>query len=1022
MIAQRSISDKRYRFTPTKLGNPCPICGKTNGSCSIAEDRINGQIRYFCISYPNGEAPGNYRFLFPTRDGIWGIYTDASYSNSKTYNYYYYNKIPFEKTQKSKKLISNIGFAERKRRDSYFKWLLEKVPLSKEDEIILNTKGLESTEIRKDVFGSIPYGILIVFKDVYGYKIGAQVRTRNTDKNGSRYVWYKSKNLEPKLPDGQMPIAVWRSKNNDNTTVCLCEGYLKSYIARQQFLRIGEDKTWIGFGSVSYLSSGFEEIKRTIKKLNPQEIIFYPDGNSANNKMVAEKYLTFWKDITQTFPDIKLTIASWQQEFNESEDIDEVDKSIINLFPYKEYINYFQGIKVYQREERLKVWQEACQKHKYILDSSPTGTGKSYDSGRWEGAAIYICNDHRNPPVETLKEQWQDVESRHGGLFIDQHNYLRRIPEDKENQGEIKIHTESNCYKHKIHQKLREKGCSSVKVCQKCELFQECQNGIGTGYGYLYQRKHSLMSNKIRIHPDSLPNVDKYDYKSKTIFIEEAADISLVTELKASIYHLDEYLNKIDKLKLVAEEKEKIKAYIEELKKVINNQRGKKYGTLNVLKAPQISENTQLYLFEEIEKNVEQAIEPSEIDDDEWEKAKGFDKYLLVKLNQKLKETTSQPEYIIEEIDKTINPILSWLLEGLPSWINNNGTISVFRPKVEIQKAVKAAKNVIFLDATANREKIALMYGLQPQEIYQIEAKKAEEKNLEIIQIKDLGKLCQERGKDQQKRLNLIIENLKKRNPDGTRIIDLKKFSNDACWWRDSRGRNQFQESQQLILVGTPARNLGQTFTSYLALGGKPHLFQKWYNQQIESDIIQGIGRIRSQIRPNIELKIILITNYELNFNTKVVKSDEICPEAAPKRERTINKIATIYQNLKNQQIKPSQKLIAEKLQLARETVNRLWKQVLKILEINLNPTELNPINQENLEEIIEQYANSMFQTYQQFFNSLENKDIALIIINILKKAYNPENPNLIKNILLRFIEIHGIEHLLKIEEIINSS
>ena len=992
-----------YKFVSTNKARPCPICGKTNGSCSTAHHKKTGQIRYFCISYPHGGAPVGYRFLWSTRDNTWGIYAD----DSDHWQKYPSNSFGFGFLAKPKR---NVSLSERQSRDAYFDWLMKRsnLALTEQDRKILIDKGLKDEEISGEIFASLDCGILILFRDVYGYRIAAQIRSRNPN-DGYRYVWYKNKKLEPRLPDGQMPIAVWKSGNLENNTVCMCEGYLKSYIARQQFLRMGQDRTWVGFGSVGYLSSGFLEISRTIKELKPKEIIFYPDSNSANNENVAEKYLTFWKDITQAFPDIKLTVASWQHEFGKSEDIDEVDKSRINLFSYKEYISYFQGIKTYPKEERLSIWQKACESHKYILDSSPTGTGKSYDSGRWAGEAIYICNNHRNPTVETLTANngWRDVEARHGGLFVDNFNCLRRISENQ--IGKVEVYRESNCQKHEIHQKLRENGYNSLKVCYKCDLFQECKDRVGEGFGYLHQRSYGLMSEKIRIHPDSLPSCEKYDYQNKTVFIEEAGDISLVSELKASVYQLDECLAKVDSLSLSEQEKEEIKSYIEGLKKAINKQRGQRYGILNTLKAPQISGTAQLSLFNEFEKGVDEIIEPDAVADEEWQKASKSDRFHLFRINEILMQKTSEPEYIVKEIEKAINPALVWLLQGCNSWINNDGTISVFRPKSHIQEVIKAAKNVIFLDATANREKIALMYGLEPQNIYQISAEKVEEKNLQILQIRDLGKLCQQRGADQQRRLNLIIERLQEEHPGKTRTIDLKRFAEDGCWWRDSRGRNEFEECEQLILIGTPARNWGKSLCSYLALGGNPNLFERFYNGQIAEDLIQGIGRIRAQSRPGVPLKVILITNFEIGnyvgLNIQNLKSGDVCPDAAPKVERTVNNIAKTFLSLKNQNIKATQKSIAETLKLARKTVNCLWHLVLQRLAEMKGEIKFQLKPKENLEEWVEKYAKSMLKLYRRL--SCKPKERDRQIINFLRRFYNPENPYLCRRIVLKFEELY---------------
>lgn len=68
---------------------------------------------------------------------------------------------------------------------------------------------------------------------------------------------------------------------------------------------------------------------------------------------------------------------------------------------------------------------------KHILDASPPGTGKSFDSGMVTPGLfnarqiIYVSAEHRNVTVPTLKS-WSDLESRHQGLYRDEFGKLRR--------------------------------------------------------------------------------------------------------------------------------------------------------------------------------------------------------------------------------------------------------------------------------------------------------------------------------------------------------------------------------------------------------------------------------------------------------------------------------------------------------------------------------------------------------------------------------------------------------------------
>ena len=78
----------------------------------------------------------------------------------------------------------------------------------------------------------------------------------------------------------------------------------------------------------------------------------------------------------------------------------------------------------YQPGERLQVWVEAKkQGYKYILDTSATGTGKSYDAGRTTAElfkirqVIYASAEHRNPTTPTLKS-WYAAEMSWLARFV----------------------------------------------------------------------------------------------------------------------------------------------------------------------------------------------------------------------------------------------------------------------------------------------------------------------------------------------------------------------------------------------------------------------------------------------------------------------------------------------------------------------------------------------------------------------------------------------------------------------------
>jgi len=977
---------------------PCPICGSRDGRC-----RKKGSL-YFCMEYANGEAANEtWKYRGITKDWNWGIYSLWNEHDWKKHNTvepkgFSLNKQPVTSHHKT-----------RTEKHRYFKWLLSKAPLTEEDRQILLNKGLHDSEITPSIFGSCHGGILITFPDVYGHKIAAQVRRRNTS-TGNRYYWHTSKkHPNNKLENDQMPISVWKTISSDSSTVNICEGYLKSYIVSCQYRRINQDQPWIGIGAASYLNSAFQEIAKTIRVLKPQIIRFYPDAGSADNPNVCRHYQRFWQSLKSTFPTLKIEIASWKQEFSKNApDLDELeDKSIIKFIPLKEYEITFQNQEAYPQQERLQFWKNKLKEHKYLLDSSPTGTGKSHTAGEFDEPAVYISTDHRNPDVQSIKE-WADTEARHGGLAYDQHGYLRR--------NELEPQIPSNCHLHRAHQQLRENGHKSSFLCFKCEHFENCQKELGNGYGYLYQRKLALSAKQLRIHPDSLPQIDKFNYEQRTLIIEEAGEIPMVSQLVVHKSHIAKAISLIsESLTLSIETKENLTKYLQQLSEAVDKYFGKKYGAVNDIPPPSINTNIQLSLWSLCDP---EADLNDEIATEEWNSASGSERYKLNQINNLLKKTSTDAEWISRSLSNKLNLGIFWLILGHSSWISERGTIHVYRVKSELREIIKKAKNVIFLDATANRDKIALIYGLSPEEIHQVSCIiENEPNNLTIEQVSDLGKLCRQRGKEQSARLKELIKACKSAEPK-TRVIDLLEHTEDGCWWRDSRGRNTFSDCQQLILVGLPARNLLHSLVEFITLGGNPAMFQHHYNELIQADIIQGIGRLRSHRRLDEQLKILIVTSFPLpKIVAKQVKSIEIAQKAAPKVEQKIAKIAEIYQELEQNNIKPTQKAIAERMAIARETVCRCWKKVKEALEkLKHKPVRVC----DNSELAIHEQALGIIETFEEF-QECSPKEHRMLTLYALNEIPTDEDA-LGTAILSRIYDIKGINWLTKLEQLIDSS
>jgi hypothetical protein len=153
---------------------------------------------------------------------------------------------------------------------------------------------------------------------------------------------------------------------------------------------------------------------------------------------------------------------------------------------------------------------------KYILDISPTGTGKSYTAaemielgGEYFGASriIFVTQDPRNVTVEGLKSVTR-IDSRHKGVTKTATGEYRVAK-----QGD-QLAAPPSCFVPEIFTALRiagiENADSSRIGCVSCPYFNVCKSpqikgSAGDYPNYIYQRREGLGKSAIIIHPQSLP-------------------------------------------------------------------------------------------------------------------------------------------------------------------------------------------------------------------------------------------------------------------------------------------------------------------------------------------------------------------------------------------------------------------------------------------------------------------------------------------------------------------------------------
>jgi hypothetical protein len=323
---------------------------------------------------------------------------------------------------------------------------------------------------------------------------------------------------------------------------------------------------------------------------------------------------------------------------------------------------------------------------------------------------------------------------------------------------------------------------------------------------------------------------------------------------------------------------------------------------------------------------------------------------------------------------------LNWLPDFLDVLLGNvvgnlriqYGTLTITLPDQRQAEIIRAAAGNIFLDATTNIEDLALVLGIEPEDILTVCQAIPDTSNLEIIQVATMGRLGvgSDRSEFCQKRVDALINRIKQDTPGDVAVFDFKRFTiygdGKRRWWTDSRGLNDLKDCMAAIAVGVPCRNLSELEAEFkvlyghspregtekvkcpIQLNGKlPDNIQPWFEMQVSvdpefrdfcrrrilADIHQAIGRLRANLRPGQKLKFFFIADYPLDIPVTLRLASDITPEAATKTERVEMAIRGAVQQLKNVGLKITQSAIAQIVGLSQGYISRFKKLLQTLLD-----------------------------------------------------------------------------------------
>jgi hypothetical protein len=633
-------------------------------------------------------------------------------------------------------------------------------------------------------------------------------------------------------------------------------------------------------------------------------------------------------------------------------------------------------IHIYSNVDRVSTWVKSP--FQYIFDSSGTGSGKSYDAGRLYPSVFgceqifYVSNDSRNPTTPTLQKDWAHLEGRHNGLIRDEKGYIRR-EKGKDKDGEQFV-AHRNCGRIDTINAIKNaniQGAYSVNVaCQNCAYLEACKSGAV--FGYLNARAKAFDNPRIISHPQSLPTPNEdFDYTDSVIVWEEWGEIfknseavqvtardvdMLITTLAtANSELLISLLPLLTKIKAILTKGEKAPTRYgwswEHLKKLLEIPENIDLAALEVATAPDLS-----------------TLNPT--------KEHGVDiADLPAGIRKKFQKRDAE---IAEKVNKTvlkqwILPLISVLTGDSIGYISadfNNLTITT--PNNRLAEIAASAKKNIFLDATGETIELAQLLNVPYTQIFKCRQKEEKQENLEVIQVAGLGRMGINRGDDQQKRGKAVIAEIKEQceeRGEKSEVITFKKFDGKYQWFVDSRGSNDLEGIENIILDGIPTANLEALKAEFTCINIKtpetgtktikqpielnnplpdevqPHFeyevsidddFADFIRHRILQTINQAIGRNRSERYPDKQFKVYILGDYPLDIPVTLVQASEITPEAATKIERLQIAMKKAVEQLKSEGKKVTQKAVAELANVSQQRISQLREFLLVLLKGDL--------------------------------------------------------------------------------------
>lgn len=945
------------KFKATNRNNPCPVCEDVKGKCRIL---LDGGV--LCMTSVDGYGMENhpkYRHVKPTKNGSWGTYyprRDNDFDREQWLREKEARQVKQEETNQAALSI------EVRNRD--IRLTLNQLSLNDGDRRALYRRGFTDADIEKlgyksvkqwqPLEGDLSYAVnrrgnlnnptdgVIIPIPYFGQY---QALRLHHPHGRPKYRSFKGSNLK----SGEFPIAVYGHELAQGTTWAT-EGL--EYKPARTYLRL--QVPVIGHNGSNFTSSK-GQVREALARLKTKTVIIAPDGGVVINPNLINQYreaIAFYRSLGYT-----VLIAWWGQFTKADGDIDEIaDLSRIQYISPETFLSYCQGSHLGRFKDWVKkqirpkpqgfkpvegtpyqdgLLSDQLSQGKIVLDARPTGSGKThsvadiaqkYLSENHDSKVFYLANDHRNPSVEAIADEFKDLSPRNKyGFYRDSQGKLVKADETTPQEW---VTENGKCIKAPLFNQLSSlgydpnQGGSENPICQSCPALKKCRFTEGW---FLKERRETFSYPLIRGHIESMPR--DYDPSRDLIIVEEPGQLLKPTKTIESNWA--KILVQLDALRnqLSGEDYTILDRLMQTLKPLFSDK--SKWGLNHQAILDTVGTVTiPPSIVEAIAATIPKLEDVFSVEADPR----------LTRSQVNFAQSILSSQELANVPPNALIHIVNALM-GTPGTVlrivRGNLTITLDR-RSDYSPLFEKAGAILCLDATLDGDRLKHLLGVTRDiEVVTGDSPKITPHNnldVEVILTKGLGSRdISDMALNRVYRLTQSLGDHLGNFPVIAPKHLQERLDIDGHWFNHNRGVNDFEGMPTLAYIGLPRPNLGMVEDEYLATQGTRHGFEDYYQTLIDQEIVQALGRPRANRYPDQKFKVIFIAPEntdlswlsELGCKVTTKTSFEVNPLAGTETQATRWQILQTAQKLLAEGSTITQTAIAQALNLSQQAISK---------------------------------------------------------------------------------------------------